>query len=523
MKYIKILFALLLCFQALNLNLYDANKSTVYAQENINSKEIKIDEHPELIKDLLKQTFVDNKTYQTINADLNAILANKELLNARYGIAIFSSKLNDWVFTKNHKQLLVPASNTKLVTTFTNYELLGENYQFTTSVATNGKIENGILNGDIYIIGGADPLLTVPDIETIADEIRRLGIKTINGNIYGDGSLFDKITNRFAYSGDKDEVQATAPITALAIERNVVNVIVTSGSIAGKPVNVQFKPASSAFAFSNSAVVVGKNANTKNPITITTSMREDGKQTFNVRGSLTPNRTFSFRHFINNPTLVVAGVLRDRLVAAGITVKGEIGEKSLTPNEISSVKNLFFFRRDINDAIKIANKQSDNYISEMLFKLNGAVANLNSNTANSASAVMIQTLENNNLNNNIANSSTVGYVFNDGSGLSRRNLISADGLVNILLQSRHKTFSEHFKSSLSIAGIDGTLANRMRNSFAQNNLKAKTGTHRSVSSLAGFVETRSGDTLYFAYIFNGKSAGIFKNIENQISTKISEY
>jgi D-alanyl-D-alanine carboxypeptidase len=195
------------------------------------------------------------------------------------------------------------------------------------------------LNGDIYIIGGGDALLSVSDIEQIADGIKDLGINKINGNIYGDGSLFDKITNRFEYSGDKDEVQAVAPITALAIECNVVNVIVTSGAIAGKPVNVQFKPASSAFIYSNTAVVSGAKApsNNKNskskknktatPISITTSIDEKEQQVFHIKGSLAPNRTYSYKHFIRNPILTVAGILKDRLISGGVVVTGEIGEK----------------------------------------------------------------------------------------------------------------------------------------------------------------------------------------------------
>ena len=559
------LFVLILCLKAANLNQYDLSYSTVYAQNTDNSNNShnnNIENHPELIKDLLRENFVSQNTYKTLQTDLNEILANKELVNARYGIAVFSARLNDFIFTKNHKQLLVPASNTKLVTTFTTLDLFGENYNFTTTVATDGKIENGILNGNIYIVGGGDALLTVSDIEIIADEIRKLGVKTINGNVYGDGSLFDKNTNRFSYSGDKDEVQATAPITALAIERNVVTVIVTSGATAGRPVSVQTKPASSAFTFSNNATVGGaantrssamlnfdfsndvfdfslekskfnietvagdsksqlyasnkKNTRSTSNPTITTSMQPDGKQNFTVRGSLPANRTFSYKHFINNPILVVAGVFKQRLEAGGITVNGEIGEKEVP--KTAQTTNLFFFRRDINEAIQIANKQSDNYISEMLFKFNGShpAFNKTPNTAQNATMALMQTLENNRI-------STIGFMFNDGSGLSRRNLISAKALVNILLQSRQKSFGDNFKSSLSIAGVDGTLARRMQNSLAQNNLKAKTGTHRNVSSLAGLVETQSGDTLYFAYIFNGKSAGIFKNIENQISIKLAEY
>ena len=593
MKYKSILFTLLMCVcvQALSLNLQEFKHSSfIYAQGNDYYQfedDVMIEQHPEILR---VNHNMNAELYHSIVDDINAILANhKELNQAKYGIAVFSTKLNDWIFSKNHKQLLVPASNTKLVTTFANFDLLGANYMVETPVITDGTIENGVLNGNVYIVGGGDALLTISDIEVIADAIQRLGITRINGNIYGDNSFFDKVSNRFLYSGDKDEVQPTAPITALAIERNVVNVIVTSGAIAGRPVNVQTRPASSAFTFSNSAVVRGaaqtkksmldsafwnndlsddladyannfsshtnnfsnntndllsvpddllddytnlagdsrlqisQNRNTKkaparrpaNPITITTSL-QNGRQTFTVQGSLPPNRTFSYRHFIQNPALVVAGVLRDRLIAGGITVNGEIGEKEISVSSGISFTDLFVFKRDINQSIQIANKQSDNFVSEMLFKLNGAINRESANVTKNAKTTLLQALKNNNID-------ATGFTFNDGSGLSRRNLISAEGLVNILLQARNRNFRNNFENSLSIAGVDGTLANRMASSPVRNNLKAKTGTHKNVSSLAGVLETRSGDTLYFAYIFNGGSVGLYKRLENQISIKLSEY
>ena len=494
-------------------------KTYLYAQEHeaITSKYYSNDDF--FPKDFYKNTSNDISTI--LNKNL------KGLIKTKYSIAIYSSKLNDWIYTYNYKQLLVPASNMKLVTTFTTYYQLGDKYQISTSIVTDGKIENGILHGNLYIVGGGDALLSIPDLEVIAAEIKNLGINKINGNIYGDGSFFDKISNRFFYSNDKDEVEPVAPITALAIEQNTVNVIVTSGSIAGKYVNVQFKPASSAFTVSNTAVV-GAGGNTKknpkakktkkviNSISITTSVANNGKQVFYVSGALAPNRTYTYKYFINKPALVVAGILKDRLFAEGVTVTGDIEEKECPKNEKHQTTNLYTFTRNINDIIAITNKNSDNYLAETLFKLNSAVNRKEENSAKYSSYLLMQTLANNNINH-------IGFVFNDGSGLSRRNLISTEALVQLLIQARNKKFAQSFESSLSIAGIDGTLRKRMLNSYAQNNLKGKTGTHKDVSALSGFLENRSGDTLYFSFIFNGKNVGTYKGIENQICMKLAEY
>ena len=119
------------------------------------------------------------------------------------------------------------------------------------------------MNGNIYIVGGGDPIFNLNDLESIAAAVRDYGITKINGNVYGDGSFFDVETNRFIYSKDKDEVEAVAPITALSIEKNIVTVIVTAGTIPGKPVNVQFKPASSGFVVANNATVASLDNNFK--------------------------------------------------------------------------------------------------------------------------------------------------------------------------------------------------------------------------------------------------------------------
>ncbi len=468
---------------------------------------------------------IDNNTdYKNIATEINSIVAKYKLGNTRYSIAVHSAKMNKYIYTHNPQTLLVPASNTKLVTTFTTYNLLKEDMTIKTKIAHDGEIINGVLNGNLYIIGGGDALLSVNDLEVIADEIRRYGINKINGNIIGDDTFFDNVYSRFHYSGDRDEVEPTALVSALALEKNVVNVIVTSGANVGKSVSISFKPASSNFVISNSAKVgsgqppkqvKGKKKNVAtNPITITSKLDSTGCQVFYINGSLPPNKTYSYRAYIQNPALATASALKDRLISGSVSVSGNAIKNKTTTNNIET-KTIYIFQRDANEIINITNKKSDNYLAEMLFKLNGAIFDKDKNRAKSASMANLQILNDNEIN-------TKGFIFNDGSGLSRRNLITTEGLTALIIKATQSHFANDFVNSLSIASYDGTLQKRMVGTFAAGNTRAKTGTHSNVSSLAGIIRNRSDDMIVFAFIFNGGSVGIYKKIENEIAILLSE-
>jgi D-alanyl-D-alanine carboxypeptidase/D-alanyl-D-alanine-endopeptidase (penicillin-binding protein 4) len=114
-------------------------------------------------------------------------------------------------------------------------------------------------------------------------------------------------------------------------------------------------------------------------------------------------------------------------------------------------------------------------------------------------------------------------VLNDGSGLSRRNLITIESLINILKVSYKSDFYNELKNSLSIASLDGTLKKRFKQTFAESNLHAKTGTLRNVSALAGYVTTRDGEELAFAFVFNGSNVGAYKMLENEIGILLSQF
>ncbi|MDQ1265813.1 MAG: hypothetical protein QG635_965, partial [Bacteroidota bacterium] len=199
-----------------------------------------------------------SKALEALRHEIEGILSNKAIQSSRFGLSIYSLDSKKYIYNKNIDNLLTPASTTKLFTSFTALTAFGADFEIKTNVVTDGQIsKDGELKGNIFIIGHGDPMLSVADIENLADQISSLGIKKITGNIYGDASYFDGISSRRIYSGDRDEVQATPPVTALCIENNIATTLVTSGSKDGESVKVQIIPESDAFAKQINAKVRG--------------------------------------------------------------------------------------------------------------------------------------------------------------------------------------------------------------------------------------------------------------------------
>jgi serine-type D-Ala-D-Ala carboxypeptidase/endopeptidase (penicillin-binding protein 4) len=508
-----------------------------------------------------------SKSLKSLVERLDEILSDKNLKNTKYSIAIYSLDRNESIYTKNANLSLTPASCTKLVTAFGIFSIFGSDSYVSTSLYHRGEIDNeGVLKGDLYIVGRGDALFNSSDLDLMTEALQRKGVKKVSGNIYADASYFDGIGDRLAYSGDADKVQDLQPISALSIEKNIANVFVTAGSLAGKPLNVQIIPSSSYFIKTVSATVrsvkkrtapkkkTGKRKSDllmpeieyhqNNPldyqhnfnqnfgdvppaplniaysakgVSVASPRSKSNRQTINVSGTLAPNATYSYRHYIQNPALASAGALKVRLENAGISVSGDIAERKMIDKDSLGRANLLFeLNRERYELISPMNKMSDNYIAENLFKMIGASSANNAHSSQEAKKLMIAKLK------------EVGIEckdcsFNDGSGLSRRNKISSDDLVKLLSEVYKTTFGRKIDSSLSIAGVDGTLSKRMIESPAQGNLRGKTGTHRNVSSLAGYVNTLDGELLAFSFIFNGGNVGAYKQIENQLGIALAEF
>ena len=115
-------------------------------------------------------------------------------------------------------------------------------------------------------------------------------------------------------------------------------------------------------------------------------------------------------------------------------------------------------------------------------------------------------------------------VVNDGSGLSRRNLISPQALVATLVAAyNNRPLWKALYEALSVAGKDGTLRKRMKGTRAEGNVHGKTGTLKNVSALTGYVTSADGEMLAFAMITNGYNVGTYKSVENKVAERLADF
>jgi D-alanyl-D-alanine carboxypeptidase len=516
---------------------------------------------------------------QTLQSIINKIAVNGTKVSAM----VYSLDNNQVIFDHNSRQPLTPASTTKLFSTYTALHLMGGDYSIPTIVATDAQPQNnGLLNGNVYIVGKGDALLTISDIEQLADQIEKAGIKKIVGNIYGDGSYFDNVTQRHIYSGDGEIVEPLPPITALGYYRNSMTVMVSGGN----PPRVQTIPPSDAFTSTvhqtvlrkpivskyariqtqkrsrsftkkstvkqrtgkKSAINKGsvkkkirknrrhamaienpelwlhrlgdapppprrvKNKSRGPAIQINSSVQKDGTQHFNVVGSLGSGGIISKHYAIAKPELAVAGSLANRLKSGGVEITGTIGIKKMPENAYIVGES----RRAVTEMLNLVNKNSDNFLAEQTFKMIGGFKGGQENTGRIAAKTITDELAQLGIY-------TEGVCINDGSGLCRKNLVSAKTEVDLLTKAAQSDFAQQFHNSLSIAGVDGTLRRRMIGTAAHNNVRAKTGTLRNVSALAGYVTTRDGEKLCFSIIWNGGNVGSYKMAENMFAIALAEF
>jgi D-alanyl-D-alanine carboxypeptidase/D-alanyl-D-alanine-endopeptidase (penicillin-binding protein 4) len=476
-----------------------------------------------------------SQLYTSINAVLDEHRKSFTQSKTAYAMSVLSLTRQKDVYSTNANIALTPASTTKLFSTFGALDKFGSAHFVETSVLTEAtEVHEGLLEGNIYLVGRGDPLLSIGDVERLADQIAQTGVRRIVGNVYGDDSFFDRVTNRQEYSGDDDEVQPTAPISALSIQRNLVTVIVSAGPSVGSHVSVQTFPSSDAFSFDVQAAVqtppkaVKKRRRGAVASKFGVSISEQygqagGKQRFVIRGVMAPNTTVSKLFFIENPAFAAADMFRKRLQAAGITVDGVtmLKQSPLTVSELASIQ------RPITDIINVVNKKSDNFAAEHVFKMLGGSTLDNpslemaakDNHTVQASIEQIQGA----LREYGVVTTSASVELHDGSGLSRRNKISPSAMVRLLDKAQDTPFWNEYLSSLAIAGLDGTLQYRMRGTTAEYNARAKTGTLKNVSALAGYVKTLDGERLAFSFMFNGNAVWLYKGLENKLCELLANF
>lgn len=399
------------------------------------------------------------------------------------------------MFSRDKFKLMNPASNMKVITTIAGLVFLGPEYTFNTGIGYKGKIENGVLKGDIIIRGGCDPDFKLDSLVKIVEVVKNAGITKITGGILVDVSRKDSLFWGEGWMWDDDGAVTSPFMSALNINGNYVTVAVSPDANGGKPI-VTTSPNTKFFNIQNEATTGAGSTNLK-------VWRDylGRTNTIFVKGNI--NRTTQAQVYYFNvwrPELYMAELVKEKLVSSGIQTTESTG--IIYPDY--EYQKIYEFRHAYKNLITPLNKKSDNLYAEMMLLALGGKSREKNISFSDGKKYIDSVIA-------WAGKTPGNYRIADGSGVSRYSAVSAD-LLTALISKLYFDNGELFNifyNSLPIAGVDGTLSSRMKNTVCFNNVRAKTGSLSGVSTLTGYVKGKSGDMLAFSILmqnFTGSAA-----------------
>ncbi|MHB1687946.1 MAG: D-alanyl-D-alanine carboxypeptidase/D-alanyl-D-alanine endopeptidase [Ignavibacteriaceae bacterium] len=430
---------------------------------------------------------------QELKTKVDSIYSDPFFLKSIMSVDVYDLSANKVLYQRNEKLLLKPASNLKILTTTAGLVFLKPDYKFQTSVYYTGEIINGTLYGDLFIKGGCDPDFSTNDIENISSKIKSLGIKEITGNLFGDVSMMDSLFWGKGWMWDDDPSTDAPYLTPLDVNANSIGVEV-KGTKLGEKASVELIPNTNYLRIQNSSVTIPSDS----PSTLTiTRDWINRKNIILVNGGVKLSVPDSLQDttWINvfRPELYFLTLLKEHLQDDGIKLDGK-KYFTVTPNYAVKFYNI---ERGLKDVVFNTNKISYNLGAEMI--LYSLAEKYFGKPASAVNGIkMVDSLI------TLCGFNPTDFRIVDGSGVSHYNLISTELIISFLkfIYLNDPAIFKIIYNSFPVAGVDGSLQNRMRNSPAQNNVHAKTGTLSGVCSLSGFVKSKNNHLLIFSIIIN---------------------
>jgi serine-type D-Ala-D-Ala carboxypeptidase/endopeptidase (penicillin-binding protein 4) len=495
-----------------------------------------------------KTAAADKKTdpKKDLTKEISAILSQPPLNRAHWGVDVVDLETGKALYSENSDQLFLPASNAKLFTTAAALAIAGPDYRFRTTVEAEGKIDtNGRLLGDLVILGRGDPNISgrvlpyalktqrLPPhtqiLEEMADQVTRNGLKIVDGDVIGDDTFY--AFERYAEGWAWDDLQWIdgAPVSALTFNDNVIFVNVLPGEHAGDKAVVTVEPETGYYELDNRVVTSSVGVTKRVGI-----HREPGSKKIVLWGSL-PLGDAGMKEpmSIEDPAEFVAELFRTMLERRGITIRGKArarhGEgaeffdqqiahpnvptteappssancpmcsamKQQEPSGLNVPSNKVLaehFSAPLLDDVRVTNKVSENLHAELALRLAGKLRGYGGSFEGGVAAVKQFLLQ--------AGLKEDEFTFLDGSGLSRRDLVTPAATVQLLIYAARQPWGPAFEESLPVSGVDGSLSERFQKTPAVGLVHAKTGSLSHVNALSGYGQTQSGKRFVFSIFCN---------------------
>jgi D-alanyl-D-alanine carboxypeptidase/D-alanyl-D-alanine-endopeptidase (penicillin-binding protein 4) len=455
-------------------------------------------------------------TLAELQARISEVLRKPELASATVGIKVNSLETGRVLFEENADKLLRPASNMKLYTVSAALDRLSPDFRFVTSVYAPARPDPaGVVHGDLTIYGRGDPSIAArfnsgnyfKGIDDLAARIIAAGVKRVEGDLVGDETYFIGPPYGSGWEWEDLTWWFGAEVNALTVNDNALDLSVKPGAQVGAPAVITTGPPDPLLTIVNKVSTAAKG--TTRDITVYRGLAADELE---VSGSIAlDDRGYSGGLAISHPGLLFVYLLRSSLAQRGVTITGKTRATGPVPSAATTTTNaaapVLIEVASLQSpplSLIAANtlKPSQNLYTELILRTLGKVSALptTATTPNRTSeAAGIEVVRAFLREAGIAPST---LVLTDGSGLSWHDMVTAEATVQLLTYMHRHRYASVFRDALPLAGVDGTLKNRLKGTPAENNLRAKTGTLSSATSLSGYVRDIAGEELVFSIMVN---------------------
>lgn len=413
---------------------------------------------------------------ENIEVNINRMFTDPVLRTANWGFVVYDPKSNKVITSYNEEAPLIPASTTKLLTTETAYSYFGGNFRWNTQLEYSGIIdENGVLDGNLYIIGSGDPSFgaarvgsttTSGLVSQFITAIRDKGIKKVNGEIIVETAVFKENKKDLPANIvwlDHNNYYLPVGTTKDIDPRNERFIVKQNNPFNNEKRYFYISPYNNKMVYADKFEGMG----------LTTKLAE--------------------------PPMAVANSLKATMQKSGFPVVGKVTSRFMdqTPEPREMLSN--YKSPTLSEIVHYVNQHSDNALSESLLKCLGFYV-AGDQLAESGKKVVLSHLEDKSFD-------VENLSYADGSGYSRSNLVTPMAQVKFLSKLMKESYYKDYFESLPIAGQTGTLK-RMFLSNSNGQIFAKTGTLNRVKTLAGYIKTRTGKTLVFSLLINNYNGSV---------------